>query len=155
MLLPSDVVETAKHSVAFKVHLIIVCVLSCAAFAVWVFVSVFTWQWPWFVYISCAGMFTVSLHYCLGLQRPRQYIQVHVIFYALTNICVFLTWICIQERSSFAWFLYPLFGLGIPLAIHTIFDKYPKTPRLPYTSTLCHSPKHDARTHTHTRERKQ
>ena len=106
------------------------CALCAAAFGVWVFVSVYMWQWPWFVYVCCAGVLTTSLHYYLVLQPTPQYLQVHIIFYALANICVFLTWFCVQDGSRYAWFLYPLFGLGIPLVIHSVFDKYPTAPCL-------------------------
>ena len=62
-----------------------------------------------------------------------QYVRIicfSYIFYALANICVFLTWFCVQDGSRYAWFLYPLFGLGIPLVIHSVFDKYPTAPCL-------------------------
>ena len=39
-----------------------------------------------------------------------------------------LTWLLVKDESPCTWFLYVLFGLGVPLGIHTIFDKYGSSP---------------------------
>ena len=135
MLLANDVLDHAKRSTPFKIHLITVSVLCVAAFGVWAFISVFVAQWPWFIYVFCVGILSIALHYYIGLQRPRQYFQVHLITYGVVNTCVFLTWFLLNNISPYTWFLYSLFGLAIPLGIHAVFDKYPDSPCLSYNAT--------------------
>ena len=128
MIIANDVLDHAKKSTSFKIHMIIVGALCCAAFGVWGFISLFIVQWPWFIYVFCGGIFTVSMHYYIGLLRPRQFLQAHIILFSLVNICSFLTWLLLKDSSPYTWFLYVLFGLGIPLGIHSVFDKYRSFP---------------------------
>ena len=130
MLIANDVLDHAKKSLSFKIHLIIVGALCCAAFGVWGFISLFVVQWPWFIYMFCIGAATISLHYYIGLQQPRQFLQAHIVLYGLINVSTFLTWMMLQKATEYTWFLYVLFGLGIPLGIHAVFDKYRTFPCL-------------------------
>ena len=134
------VVDKMRSSNAFSIHLMIVCGVCVASFVVWAFVSVFISQWPWFIYVLCAGTLSIGFHFfVVNPEEPRVF-DYHIMFFACTNVAIFFTWICLKSYGSTPWFLYVLFGLAVPLSFNAIFFYFDEKPRLfpPFHSPLFH-----------------
>jgi len=126
---PKDVLESARRTKSFKVHLVLGIGACVAAFVVWGFVGTFLSQWPWFVYALGTVAITLSFHYYVLICRPRLLFNFHVALYSALNAMLFLTWLCASSSTSgSAWFLYVLFGTAAPLAVHFTLNRYATSP---------------------------
>jgi hypothetical protein len=129
---------------AFRIHVIVGVGLSLLGLALWIFIAFGKAVWPFFFYIANFFILTTSVHYYLFI-RPREFFPLHVVWYSSINLMLLLTWF-FTINWVHAWFLYPLLGWGMFLAIHYLVHTYPGHPDLPiyihlvvygFVSALC------------------
>jgi len=111
-----DAVEHYKLSRPFKFHVLLASLATAVSGGLWLFIAFFTSQYPWFIYVATFFCITVSFHFYI-LVRPKEILQLHITWFVVINTMLFLTWL-FQKGHEFTWFLYPIFGWGVLLALH-------------------------------------
>jgi hypothetical protein len=116
-----QIITEARSKGRFRIHVLIALGIAVLCVGVWLITTFFTTNFPWFVYpIAVLGV-TCSMHFYIFI-RPREWLQFHVACFLIINAMLFLTWLFTEAESSSQdyqpWFLFSMFGLAIPLAIH-------------------------------------
>jgi len=117
-----EVINTIKVSKSFKVHFAIALGLNLFLFLTWFVIALAVNQWPWFIYFICTFVFTLSFHFYI-LIRPKELLQLHVVWFLTLNAMLFITWLASQRY--FPWFIFTFFAFGFFLLLHWTLRYHP------------------------------
>ncbi|KAH3767464.1 hypothetical protein Pelo_659 [Pelomyxa schiedti] len=116
-----QVVQNVKTSGMFKFHALGALALSVLCFLLWMFIGIGVGWFPWFIYPIALSLMTLSAHFYIFI-RPKEWLQMHFIWYVVLNCTMFVSWEASEVYSCF--FVYSLFILTEILGVHIILSGF-------------------------------
>jgi len=97
-------------------HVMFFSVINLCAFMSWIFAR--NYETAWFLELGIATGIFLALHSIFSVFRDdsRKWFYAHCTLFTMINALCFVAWL--DSAKGFPWFLYPIFGLSIPLYIH-------------------------------------
>jgi len=116
-----EAVAAVKTTGRFKIHGVVVSSFSAFSFILWTFMGFGVGWFPWFIFPIALGAMTMTTHFYLFL-RPREWLQLHICWWAILNVTLFVSW---EGSTCFSpFFVYGLFALTWLLGVHIIVTKF-------------------------------
>eukprot|EP01107_Rhizomastix_libera_P017312 TRINITY_DN79_c3_g1_i1.p1 TRINITY_DN79_c3_g1~~TRINITY_DN79_c3_g1_i1.p1 ORF type:complete len:309 (-),score=71.66 TRINITY_DN79_c3_g1_i1:786-1712(-) len=102
---------------AFRFHCTLHAIILSICLACWFFVGIAAGWFPWFIYPATLSGMLIAFHFYIII-RPREWLQLHIVCFALLHIMLLLTWMVVSPRNL--WFVFSFLGTGWLLGLHYI-----------------------------------
>ncbi|PRP88651.1 hypothetical protein PROFUN_02747 [Planoprotostelium fungivorum] len=99
----------------FQLHLVWTVVISVTLFLSWI--TTYD-EGIWFIYPVTILILLLFFHYIWAKHQTESsvYLRLNLAFFVIINILFLFAWV--QNKSTFPWFIIPLFVTALPLVIH-------------------------------------
>eukprot|EP01105_Mastigella_eilhardi_P019732 TRINITY_DN465_c0_g1_i1.p1 TRINITY_DN465_c0_g1~~TRINITY_DN465_c0_g1_i1.p1 ORF type:complete len:401 (-),score=97.43 TRINITY_DN465_c0_g1_i1:76-1278(-) len=125
----AELVSRAQRSARFRRHAGCAVAFAGVSLVLWVALGFFVGWYPWWIYSTALSAAALAVHFCLFTEPGRRdWLQLHVAMFAITNLTCLLAWQAAHSRSL--WFAYVLVGTGYFLVVHLICVRMREAPHI-------------------------